>query len=55
LSSALATVVAQLLPGCTDESELPVDERDPILADPNFEALREIDQMKRRIEKVRVQ
>ena len=53
LSKALKTVSAELLQGCEEESQLPEDEADPILSDPNYKALHKIQKMSRRIDKVK--
>ena len=52
LSQVLETVEKELLHGCEDEEQLPSDERDPVLSDPHFKSLKELQGLKRRIDKV---
>jgi hypothetical protein len=50
----METLSTAMLHGCEDEAELPPDERDPLLTNAAFEALQELAQIKRRIDKVPV-
>ena len=53
-NEVIETVTKAMLHGCEDESQLPPDEQDPVLSNAAFEALQELAQIKRRIDKVRI-
>ena len=52
LKEVLETVESQLLHGCESEEEVPEAERDPVLADPLFRSMVELQQTERRLNKV---
>ena len=52
LTEVLETVEKELLHGCEDEEQLPIEERDPVLSDQDFKSIKKLQELKRRIDKV---